>query len=127
MPPQISLAPRIVYEQAPHISATFKAVFFTVVVFTLFASIAAIWLAYFYQNRGTLTAIQQAAQQSVFDTMNTTVKLGLGAILGLIGGGGNSDQNAARAVRRASRGLARLPEASAPGSCQVFALSNPTV
>jgi hypothetical protein len=81
---------------------------------TLFASIAAIWLAYFNHNLGTLTAIQQAAQQSVFDPMNTIVKLGLGVILGLIGGRTNSNHEAARTVQRASSGLARLLGASAP-------------
>jgi p-aminobenzoyl-glutamate transporter AbgT len=86
------------HEQAPDMSATFKAVLFTVVGFTLFASIAAIWLAYFNHNLGTLTAIQQAAQQSVFDPMNTIVKLGLGVILGLIGGRTNSNHEAARTV-----------------------------
>jgi ABC-type uncharacterized transport system permease subunit len=67
-------------------SPTFKAVFFAVVAATLLAAMTAVWLAFFMSAPN-----WTQSEQSVFDTINTTVKLGLGAILGLIGGRTNSD------------------------------------
>ena len=62
------------------VSPAFKLVFLAVLVRTFGSMMGAVLIAFL--NHGALTE----NQQTVFDTMNTTWKMGIAAILGLLGG-----------------------------------------